>query len=102
MDITTAQALLQSTINTKTDELAVLQLALSILNSTYQAEFTTRDTAVAEANDFSQKLNEEKAKTIALNATVNALEATVADKEAQVATLTANVNTVPAVRENMI
>ena len=60
MDISLSKQILETTIKSRTDELATLQLALDLLNGSFKVDFTNRDTAVNEANDLATKLSVEK------------------------------------------
>jgi predicted glutamine amidotransferase len=118
MDINLAKQTIESAIKSRTDELATLILAQSILTDTYKAEFTAKDTATAEADAKSAELNAEKVKTATLTSEKEALavaynnaltekdtlitesvakDKTIEDLQSQVAEATATITTLQTV-----
>src|ERR1035437_8550896 len=57
MDITTARSLLTQVTASRADEVAALQLATDLLDSTYKAEFDSLNNAKAEADHLAGELN---------------------------------------------
>jgi uncharacterized coiled-coil protein SlyX len=95
MDISLARQQLQTTIASKQADLDALTLAKSILDTTFKADFTAKETAQAEADSKSAELNAEKAKTASHQAEVDALNATLTDKEAVITDLQSQVALMP-------
>ena len=95
MDISTAQLIIKNLITEKTQELATFQVASDLLNNTFKADFTAKETAQAEADSKSAELNAEKAKTASHQAEVDALNATLTDKEAVITDLQSQVALMP-------
>lgn len=99
MDITQAKAILSQVITSRSDEVVALQLAASILDGTYKAEFDSLTNAKAEADQLAGELNTAKADVSSLtmerDTAVQSLsdantvhETEVADLQAKIATLT--------------
>jgi len=76
MDISQAKNFIANAIKTRTDELAVFQMASDLLNNTFKADFTNLEVAQKEANDGAAKLSVATAEK--------------ADLQTKVATLTQN------------
>jgi chromosome segregation ATPase len=87
MDIKMAKATIENAIKTRTDELAVLQLASDILNENFKAEFTTLEIAQKEANDGVVILNSRNGEIEGLKAVVMSKDAEIEDKVDTITTL---------------
>lgn len=73
MDTPTAEQILQSLITSKTNELASLNLALSILNTTFAPDLTAIKTAQADADTQRTQVSDLTEQLSTANATVSDL-----------------------------
>ena len=81
MDITLAKQLLTSSITANTNDATALNLALSILENTFNADFTALETSKAEADKATSDLS-------VANTTIANLNGQVSDLTTKVTTLT--------------
>src|ERR1035437_7487178 len=73
MDIKTAEQVLTQAIDSQTNNVEVLKLALSIINDSYQVDLSAMESAKKEADQNASDLSAEKLKTTELVAQVETL-----------------------------
>ena len=99
MDTTQLKATLQNLINNRTDELAVFQAALSILDSTYKPNFDALITAQKEADDGAAKVADLTSQITDIQVKLDDATSQLSDANSQIATLSKLVEMTPPVSE---